>query len=112
MDEVRVNSWNELQEELYRESWHESLGRHRSEFAFRGTPDATEPLVTTLMRLGGAYHRVEGPLLPRVPQVRAPLRSAGRLRLELACGGRAPRPAHPAARLDLLALDRAALCDG
>jgi hypothetical protein len=63
VEEVRVRSWNELQEELYRDSWHESLGRHRSEFAFRGMPDAGEPLITTLMRLGGAYHRVEGPLL-------------------------------------------------
>ena len=63
MDETRVNSWNELQEALYQESWHETLGRFRSEYAFRGTPDAGEPLITTLMRLGGAYHRVEAPLL-------------------------------------------------
>lgn len=63
VEDARVNSWNELQEELYRESWHESLGRFRSEYAFRGGPDAAEPLVTTLMRLGGAYHRVEAPLL-------------------------------------------------
>lgn len=63
MEEVRVNSWNELQEALYESSWHELLGRFRSEFAFRGTPDAQEPLVTALMRLGGAYSRVEGALL-------------------------------------------------
>src|SRR5512139_1701949 len=63
LDEVRVDSWNELQEALYESSWHEPLGRFRSEFAFRGMPDAREPLVTTLMRLGGAYKTVEGPLL-------------------------------------------------
>ena len=63
MDEWRVSSWNELQDALFEESWHESLGRFRSEFAFRGMPDAGEPLVTTLMRLGGAYQRVEAPLL-------------------------------------------------
>jgi hypothetical protein len=63
LDDVRVNSWNELQEALYEDSWHESLGRFRSEFAFRGMPDAQEPLLTTLMRLGGTYQRVEAPLL-------------------------------------------------
>jgi hypothetical protein len=63
LDDVRVSSWIELQEALYEASWHESLGRFRSEFAFRGMPDAQEPLVTTLMRQGGAYQRVEAPLL-------------------------------------------------
>lgn len=63
MEDVRVNSWNELQQELYEESWQEALGRHRSEFAYRGMPDAAEPLITTLMRLGGAFQNVEAPLL-------------------------------------------------
>lgn len=63
MDEVRVGSWNELQEELYESSWHAALARFRSEMAFRGMPDAQEPLITTLMRLGGVYQRVEAPLL-------------------------------------------------
>ncbi len=63
MEKVRVNSWNELQEALYTGSWHEALGRFRSEFAFRGMPDAAEPLITTLMRLEGAYQKVEAPLL-------------------------------------------------
>jgi len=63
VDEVRVTSWNELQEQLYQDAWHESLGRFRSEFAFRGMPDASESLITPLMRLGGPYQRVEPPLL-------------------------------------------------
>lgn len=63
MDDVRVASWNELQEALYESSWHAPLGRFRSELAFRGTPDAGEPLITPLMRLGGAYQRVEAPML-------------------------------------------------
>jgi hypothetical protein len=63
LNDVRVASWNELQEALYEASWHETLGRFRSEFAFRGTPDAAEPLITTLTRLGGEYQRVEAPLL-------------------------------------------------
>lgn len=63
MNDVRVNSWNELQEALFENSWHEALGRFRAEFAFRGMPDVQEPLITTLMRLGGAHQRVEAPLL-------------------------------------------------
>ncbi len=63
MDEVRIESWDALQAELYRDSWQEPLGHFRSNFAYRGMPDASEGLVTSLMRLGGAYDRVEAPLL-------------------------------------------------
>ena len=28
MDEIRVSTWAELQEQLYADSWHEELGRH------------------------------------------------------------------------------------
>ncbi len=54
MDEVRVGSWDELQGELFRDAWQESLGHFRSNYAFRGMPDAGEGLTTSLMRLGGA----------------------------------------------------------
>jgi hypothetical protein len=63
LEDMRVETWNELQEALYEASWHESLGRFRSEFAFRGMPDAQEALITALARLGGPYQRVEAPLL-------------------------------------------------
>jgi hypothetical protein len=59
MPEIRVASWNELQERLYADSWQEGLGRHRSTFAFRGMPDANVDLVTGLARLGGDYGRNE-----------------------------------------------------
>jgi hypothetical protein len=63
MNELRVSSWNELNERLYEGSWQEALGRHRSYYAFRGMQDAGYDLRTSLARLGGAYERLETHLL-------------------------------------------------
>ncbi len=56
---VRVSSWNELQEELFADSWNAKIGRFRSHHAFRGLSDARYPLATTLMRLGGHFAELE-----------------------------------------------------
>jgi hypothetical protein len=61
--DIRVSSWSEVQDRLYGGSWNESLGRFRSPFAFRGMGDADEDLSTSLMRLGGAFEKVETHLL-------------------------------------------------
>jgi FRG domain len=53
MDEVRVDSWAELQEVLFADSWNEQLGLHRSNFAFRGRWDSADDLATSLAHLGG-----------------------------------------------------------
>jgi hypothetical protein len=53
VNEVRVDNWTELQEQLFDEAWQPDLGRHRSNFAFRGRADAAEDLRTSLIRLGG-----------------------------------------------------------
>lgn len=63
MEEILVNSWNELHEALYADSWNEDLRRHRSNFAFRGRPLASEDLTTSLARLGGDTKAIERPLL-------------------------------------------------
>lgn len=63
MNEVRVTTWSQLQEELFKDSWQERLNLHRSHFAFRGLSDATYDLKTSLMRLGQDYHKLEGHLL-------------------------------------------------
>lgn len=63
MTDVRVNSWSELQDELFRDSWNEGIGRYRSSFVFRGLSDKTYPMDTSLMRLGGAYSDLEKHLL-------------------------------------------------
>lgn len=63
MREVRVESWIELNEMLFEESWQESLGRFRSNFAFRGRARASERLATSLLRLGGDAGALEGQLI-------------------------------------------------
>lgn len=63
MNEKTVRSWNELQDELYEDSWNAELGRFRSRYAFRGLSDAGYRLDTTLMRLRGGYAGLEHHLL-------------------------------------------------
>lgn len=64
MPDIRVASWNELQERLYAGSWQPGLRRFRSTFAFRGMFDAAADLTTSLVRLGGPAHaKQEGHLL-------------------------------------------------
>ncbi len=63
MNEIRIHSWNELQEALFEDAWNPEIGRYRSRNAFRGLSDAGYPLETTLMRLGGRYVELEHHLL-------------------------------------------------
>lgn len=56
---IRVESWSELQNALFADSWNPKIGRYRSHHAFRGLSDAAYPLATTLMRLGGPYVELE-----------------------------------------------------
>ncbi|MEO6667275.1 MAG: FRG domain-containing protein [Nitrospiria bacterium] len=61
--EMTVHSWNELQEQLFDESWRPELNRFRSHDAFRGLSDARYRLETTLVRLGGRPDELERHLL-------------------------------------------------
>jgi hypothetical protein len=61
--EIRINNWNELQEQLYVESWQPDLERFRSPYVFRGLNEASHGLETTLARLGGSYGHQEKHLL-------------------------------------------------
>lgn len=63
MNEIRVSSWSELQDALFEGSWNETLGRYRSQHAFRGLSDARYRLETTLLRLEGPYADLEPHLL-------------------------------------------------
>jgi len=63
MNEKVVRTWNELQQELYEDSWNADLGRFRSRCAFRGLSDIGYRLETTLIRLGGKYVELENHLL-------------------------------------------------
>ena len=63
MEDVRVTSWNELNERLYEGSWEEPLARFRSNLAFRGLGNASYDLKTGLIRLGVAAEKLEGHML-------------------------------------------------
>ena len=63
IEEVRAESWIELHERLFEGAWNETLGRFRSDLAFRGQADAAASLATTLARLGGDYVELERSLL-------------------------------------------------
>jgi hypothetical protein len=61
--EKRVESWDELQHELLRDSWFKEIKRYRSSLVFRGLSDAAYTLDTTLNRLGHSGLSVEKHLL-------------------------------------------------
>ncbi|WP_044304157.1 FRG domain-containing protein [Rhodopirellula sallentina] len=58
-----AENWGHLQDLLLGGAWNDQLGRFRSSCAFRGLSDAAYPLDTTLIRLGGAFDRLEQHLL-------------------------------------------------
>jgi hypothetical protein len=58
-----AQSFGELLELLYADSWRPALGRFRSPYAFRGMVDARTGLKTTLSVLGGRYVNHENHLL-------------------------------------------------
>lgn len=63
MTEIRAESWTELNDLLYEESFRAEIGRDRSPYAFRGMTDARNDLTTSLRRLGGDYAQMEHHLL-------------------------------------------------
>lgn len=62
-NEIRVQSWGELMEQLYADSWNVSLKRHRPRHAFRGQCQAEGRLIPGLMRIGSHYASIEKLLL-------------------------------------------------
>lgn len=63
MSEIIISSWAQLQEELFRGSWNDTIQRYRSPFVFRGLSDKDYHLETSLIRLGGLYWQLERHLL-------------------------------------------------
>jgi len=62
MSEQRVDTWLELQELLFADSWNAELGLHRSNFAYRGRT-VVDDLRTSIVRLGGDARELEGQLM-------------------------------------------------
>ena len=61
--DIRVNSWCELCEHLYENSWQETLMRFRSNYAFRGLSDESYDLQTSFARRCRDYSHLEYHLL-------------------------------------------------
>ena len=77
MREIRISGWDELNRELYADTWNADLRRFRANFAYRGMADAGEELATTLMCLGGNYREVEAHLLRNFKKYAAQGTAAG-----------------------------------
>ena len=54
-EEFTVNSWGELQERLYEDSWAQELNRFRSAYVYRGMENLKHDLSTSLNRLGESH---------------------------------------------------------
>ncbi len=54
VNEIRVSSWNDLNERVFEGSWKPDLSRFRSSYAFRGQSDVRGDLKTSVARLGGS----------------------------------------------------------
>jgi hypothetical protein len=63
MRDVTVQSWTEVQECLFADSWQPALGRFRSNFVFRGMSRVDYSLETSLMRLCKGNAELEEHLL-------------------------------------------------
>jgi len=62
-EDIKVNSWNDLIEELYLDSWQANIERYRSHYAFRGLSNKGYKLETTLIRIGDKCYDLEIHLL-------------------------------------------------
>ena len=54
--DIRVNTWTELQEAVFTDSWRDSIRRFRSQFVFRGAPRTSHGLETSLQTGGFQPH--------------------------------------------------------
>ncbi len=59
--DITVNTWTELQEAVFSDSWRDAIKRHRSQFAYRGAPRTSHGLETSLQT--GGFERHEQHLL-------------------------------------------------
>lgn len=62
-NDIRIESWNQLVDEVYFDSWKSSLGRFRSDFAFRGLSDCRYQLANSFLRNCGNRPELEYHLL-------------------------------------------------
>src|SRR5688572_3152185 len=62
-NDIIVNTWEELQHELFRNTWDNKINRFRSPYIYRGLSNKAYDLKTSLIRLGGNFSDLEPHLL-------------------------------------------------
>jgi len=62
-NDIIVESWEQLCEEVYRDSWKPEMGRYRSDYAFRGLSDKNYELKNSFLRNCGEKPELEYHLL-------------------------------------------------
>ena len=62
-NDVIVDSWNQLLDEVYYDSWKPEMGRYRSDYAFRGLSDSRYQLKNSFLRNCGDHPELEYHLL-------------------------------------------------
>jgi len=62
-NDITIQSWEQLCEEVYHDSWKPGLGRYRSDFAFRGLSDSGYELRNSFLRNCGEHPELEYHLL-------------------------------------------------
>lgn len=62
-NDTRIESWSDLVDEVYLDSWKPGLGRYRSDFAFRGLSDSSYRLENSFLRNCGDKPELEYHLL-------------------------------------------------
>lgn len=62
-NDVRIESWDQLVNEVYHDSWKPGLGRFRSDYAFRGLSDSRYQLANSFLRNCGNRPDLEYHLL-------------------------------------------------
>ena len=62
-NDIVINTWEELQTQLFHDSWDQNIQRYRSNYVYRGLWNSHFDLSTSLMRLGGPYSELEAHLL-------------------------------------------------
>lgn len=63
MDDIRISSWNELNDWLFEGAWNAEIGRFRAPFAYRGMNVASHSLRTSLSRVEGRPGEIEPHIL-------------------------------------------------
>lgn len=59
VNDVVVENWNQLVDEVYHDSWKQDLGRYRSDYAFRGLSDCRYQLKNSFLRNCGNRPELE-----------------------------------------------------